>query len=64
LKKREGTGLMQVSSTGKDEEVPGHYDIEMTEGNANYLTGNLSSVMRGKKFHPVPLITKSTDVPK
>jgi hypothetical protein len=30
----------------------------MTEGNAEYLTGNLSSVMRGKRFRSVPFTTE------
>jgi hypothetical protein len=52
LKKREGTGLTQVSSIGEGEEVLGHSNIKMTEGYAKYLTGNLSSVMCGKRIDP------------
>jgi hypothetical protein len=40
------------------EEVLGHSNIKMTEGNAEYLTGNLPSVMRGKRFRPVPFTTE------
>jgi hypothetical protein len=40
------------------QEVLGHSNIRMTEGNAKYLTRNLSSVMRGKRFRPVPFTTE------
>jgi hypothetical protein len=58
LKKREEPGMTHVFSRRTGEDVLGHSNIKMTEGNAKYLTGNFSLVMRGKRFHPVPFTTE------
>jgi hypothetical protein len=58
LKKEEGPGPTQVFFNRNAEEVLGHSNIKMTEGNAEYLTGNLSSAMRVRRFRPVPFTTE------